>query len=149
MKNEYKQLLEQIRHIVDPHCSKTGNLCNIAALIYEKVEGLNWVGYYFKQEQNLVLDAFQGKVACTLIPLGRGVCGKAFHEKDTIIVPDVHAFADHIACDSASNSEIVVPLFKNGQIYGVLDIDSYQFNRFQAEEKELFEQIAKIIQLIL
>lgn len=147
--NNYALLIQQVQQVIDPQCSLTGNLSNITALVYDHVPGLNWVGFYFKKGDHLVLNTFQGKIACTLIPMTRGVCGKAARTRSTIVVDDVHQFEDHIACDSASNSEIVVPLFKNKRLYGVFDIDSFQFARFQKEEQELMEAIARIIEIIL
>ncbi len=150
MKNKlYKDVLLQIRSIIDLNCSKTGNLANIAACIYEQIPALNWVGYYLLEENKLKLNAFQGKVACTIIELNRGVCGKAARERKTIIVPDVHQFPDHIACDSASNSEIVIPIIKNNQLYGVFDIDSNQFDRFHEEEQHFLEEVVSIIEHII
>jgi GAF domain-containing protein len=117
---------------------------NTAALIFARVPDINWAGFYFLHGDTLVVGPFQGLPACTRIPLGRGVCGTAAVRRETIVVPDVHAFDGHIACDSASRSEIVVPLMVNGALAGVLDIDSPLPDRFGQGEKTLFEAVARI-----
>jgi len=117
---------------------------NTAALIFARVPDINWAGFYFLHGDTLVVGPFQGLPACTRIPLGRGVCGTAAVRRETIVVPDVHAFDGHIACDSASRSEIVVPLMVNGALAGVLDIDSPLPDRFGQGEKHLFEAVARI-----
>jgi L-methionine (R)-S-oxide reductase len=111
------------------------NAANTAALLYESLPNLNWAGFYFLQGRELVLGPFQGKVACVRIALGRGVCGTAAERRETVIVPDVHAFPGHIACDTASRSEIVVPLLQGGRLLGVLDLDSPQLARFDHEDR--------------
>ena len=121
------------------------NMANLSALIYERTANINWAGFYIFKEGQLVLGPFQGKPACVRIAIGKGVCGTAAQTKKTVVVEDVHQFAGHIACDSASNSEIVVPIIKNdGTLFGVLDIDSPQVARFGAAEKEVFEELVKI-----
>jgi L-methionine (R)-S-oxide reductase len=110
------------------------NASNMTALLYEALPDLNWVGFYFLHGHELVLGPFQGKVACVRIEMGRGVCGTAAERRETLIVPDVHAFPGHIACDSASRSEIVVPLVKDGRLLGVLDLDSPLPARFDKED---------------
>lgn len=122
------------------------NLANASALLNEELEDLNWVGFYTIKDGKLVLGPFQGKVACTIIQIGKGVCGTAVQEDRTQLVPDVHKFPGHIACDSASNSEIVVPLHRNGKVWGVLDIDSPKFARFDEQDKTGLEMIAKTIE---
>jgi len=117
---------------------------NTAALIFARVPNINWAGFYFRQGDMLVVGPFQGLPACTRIPLGRGVCGTAAARGETIVVPDVHAFEGHIACDSASRSEIVVPLTIRGEVCGVLDIDSPVPNRFGEAERRLFEAVVVI-----
>jgi GAF domain-containing protein len=117
---------------------------NTAALIFARVPDINWAGFYFLHGDTLVVGPFQGLPACTRIPLGRGVCGTAAARSETIVVPDVHAFEGHIACDSASRSEIVVPLIIGGALTGVLDIDSPLPNRFGETERRLFEALARI-----
>ena len=117
---------------------ETANLANAAALLWERLGDINWAGFYKMMDGQLVLGPFQGKTACILIPVGRGVCGTAVAEDTTQLVYDVHQFPGHIACDSASNSEIVIPLHVHGQIWGVLDIDSPLVGRFaEADRKEL------------
>lgn len=121
------------------------NAANAAALVYECVPGLNWAGFYFLRGGELVVGPFQGRVACVRIPLGQGVCGTAAARRATLIVPDVHAFPGHIACDAASNSEIVVPLVAAGRLVGVLDLDSPSLGRFDAEDAKLLESLAERI----
>ena len=119
---------------------------NLSALIYESMDRLNWAGFYLMREGELQLGPFQGKTACTRIPVGKGVCGTSV-EKNTIIrVEDVHLFPGHIACDSASESEIVLPIHKNGEVIGVLDIDSPVKNRFSEEDEKCLAKIVEIIE---
>ena len=119
---------------------------NISALIYESLEDINWVGFYLIREGELQLGPFQGKTACTRIPIGKGVCGSAVAEKQIMRVADVHAFPGHIACDSASASEIVIPLYSGDQIIGVLDIDSPVKERFSQDDEEGLLRIVHIIE---
>ena len=142
----YQTLVKQIQALTEGVSYLTANLANTAAAIWEAMEGINWAGFYILEEGKLVLGPFQGKPACILIPMGRGVCGTCAAEEKTQLVPDVHQFPGHIACDSASNSEIVVPLMKNGQIWGVLDIDSPHLNRFTEEDRAGLEAVAKVIE---
>jgi GAF domain-containing protein len=121
------------------------NAANAAALVYECLPGLNWAGFYFLRGGELVVGPFQGRVACVRIPLGQGVCGTAAARRATLIVPDVHAFPGHIACDAASNSEIVVPLIAAGRLVGVLDLDSPRLDRFGPEDAKLLESLAERI----
>ncbi len=121
-------------------------LCNITALLNESMDELNWAGFYFVKENKLILGPFQGKVACVEIARGKGVCGTAWDKDETQLVPDVHQFPGHIACDSASNSEIVIPIHKDGQVIGVLDIDSPILERFKEEDRTGLEKIVKIIE---
>ena len=123
------------------------NLANAAALLWEMLPDINWAGFYTLEGDVLVLGPFQGKTACIKIPVGRGVCGTAAAENKTQRVADVHQFPGHIACDGASNSEIVIPLCNNGQIIGVLDIDSPLFNRFSEADQSGLESFAKILQV--
>ena len=122
------------------------NLANASALLNEKLENINWVGFYTIKDGRLVLGPFQGKVACTIIPVGKGVCGTAVAEDRTQLVPDVHKFPGHIACDSASNSEIVIPMHRNGTVFGVLDIDSPIFNRFDENDRADLEEFVRILE---
>lgn len=118
-------------------------MANVSAVLMENLKDINWVGFYLVEGNFLVLGPFQGKAACTKIPFGKGVCGTAWEKRQTIIVDDVHKFSTHIACDSASNSEIVVPIFRNNEVIAVLDIDSPIFSRFNEQDKKLFEILCK------
>lgn len=120
-------------------------LANVAAAINMNYEQINWAGFYLYKNDELVLGPFQGKVACTHIPMGKGVCGTSAKSRKTIIVEDVHKFEGHIACDSASNSEIVVPIIYEDILIGVIDIDSFIFNRFNQEDQEVLEEVANIL----
>ncbi len=122
------------------------NLSNASALLNEYLDNINWVGFYLMRDGELRLGPFQGKTACVRIKVGRGVCGTAVSEDKTQLVPDVHKFPGHIACDSASNSEIVVPIHYNGEVVGVLDIDSPNFDRFTEEDKVNLEESVEIIE---
>ena len=119
------------------------NAANAAALVFECVPELNWAGFYFLRGGELVVGPFQGRVACVRIPIGSGVCGTAAARRATLVVPDVHAFPGHIACDAASNSEIVVPLVAGERLVGVLDLDSPRLNRFGADDARLLEALAE------
>ncbi len=141
----YKFLDRSIAAILKDESDWLANLCNTTALIWDVLKDINWVGFYLYKDGQLVLGPFQGKPACTRINLGEGVCGFAAKSRESIIVEDVNAFSDHIACDSATNSELVVPLILEEKIIGVLDIDSPQYNRFDIEDKEGFEKIAGTI----
>jgi len=121
------------------------NAANAAALVFGSLPGLNWAGFYFLRGGELVVGPFQGRVACVRIPLGAGVCGTAAAQRATVIVPDVHAFPGHIACDSASNSEIVVPLVDGGRLIGVLDLDSPRLDRFTADDARLLEALSRLL----
>jgi GAF domain-containing protein len=131
----YRQLHEQMSALFVGERDGLANAANMAALLYEALPDLNWVGFYFLRGRELVLGPFQGKVACVRIALGQGVCGTAAERRETVVVPDVHAFPGHIACDAASRSEIVVPLIQDGQLLGVLDLDSPQLDRFDHEDR--------------
>ena len=122
------------------------NLANASALLNEKLDGINWVGFYTIKDGRLVLGPFQGKVACTIIPMGKGVCGTAAEKDRTQVVPDVHKFPGHIACDNASNSEIVIPMHRGGAVFGVLDIDSPLFNRFDENDRKGLEEFVRILE---
>jgi GAF domain-containing protein len=119
------------------------NAANAAALVYERMPDLNWAGFYFLRGGGLVVGPFQGRVACVRIPLGQGVCGTAAERRATLIVPDVHRFSGHIACDAASNSEVVVPLVEGGRLIGVLDLDSPRFDRFTAADARLLASLVE------
>lgn len=126
----YKIMLVRLEGLLSSESDWLANLSNAAALLYKNLLDINWAGFYFMKKEELVLGPFQGKTACTRIKPGKGVCGTAVIEMKTQLVPDVHLFPGHIACDSASNSEVVVPIIKDGKVYGVLDIDSPSTNRF-------------------
>jgi GAF domain-containing protein len=135
-------ILAELRGLLAGEADPIANAANVAALIFARVPRLNWAGFYFLRGDVLVVGPFQGLPACTRIPLGRGVCGTAAARNETIVVPDVHAFEGHIACDSASASEIVVPFGIGGALAGVLDIDSPEHDRFGEADRVLFEAIA-------
>jgi L-methionine (R)-S-oxide reductase len=138
------ELAGQARALLEGERDPVANAANLSALIFATVPDLNWAGFYWVKGGELVLGPFQGKPACVRIALGKGVCGTAAQERRTIVVPDVHAFPGHIACDSASNSEVVVPVVKGERVLGVLDVDSPSLGRFGAEEARVFEALARI-----
>ena len=146
---DYASLCAQLSALTDGIPYETANLANAAALLWQELGDINWAGFYKMMDGQLVLGPFQGKPACILIPVGRGVCGTAVAENATQLVYDVHTFPGHIACDCASNSEIVVPLRKNGAIWGVLDIDSPTIGRFTEEDKAGLEQFAAVLERVL
>ena len=129
-KEKYELIDSQIKSLCDGVKFKQANLANISSLLYHELPDVSWVGFYLFEDDKLVLNSFQGKPACVVIEKNKGVCGKAFSENKIIVVPNVHEFVGHIACDSLSNSEIVIPLRKENKVIGVLDIDSYLLNRF-------------------
>jgi len=139
-----KILLKQIENIVDKKLPLVSNLSNVSALL-NTLGNLNWAGFYLVYDGKLYLGPFQGDVACTCIEYGKGVCGCAYKEKKTIIVPDVNEFTGHIACSSLSKSEIVTPIIKNNEVVAVIDIDAPIYDRFHEEEKELLEETAQIL----
>ena len=139
---QYAQLLEQARGLVYAESDRIANAANLSALVYHALPDLNWVGFYLYDGKELVVGPFQGLPACVRIPLDKGVCGAAASSRQTQRVDDVHAFPGHIACDAASRSEIVVPLVHNGQLVGVLDIDSPLPARFDADDQAGIEAIA-------
>ncbi len=143
---DYTEINAMLASIIEGIPYTMTNLANASALLNEKLENINWVGFYTVKDGKLVLGPFQGKVACTIIPMGKGVCGTAAATDSTQLVPDVHKFAGHIACDSASNSEIVIPLHRNNAVFGVLDIDSPIFDRFSQKDKEGLEKFARILE---
>ena len=145
----YASLCAQLAALTDGIPYETANLANASALLWQELKDINWAGFYKMADGQLVLGPFQGKPACILIPVGRGVCGTAVAENRTQLVADVHAFPGHIACDCASNSEIVVPIHVNGKIWGVLDIDSPLFGRFTEADQEGLENFVAILEKIL
>lgn len=143
---DYKTLNTQLSALVGGVPHRIANLANAAALLYHTLDGLNWAGFYLLEGDTLVLGPFQGRPACIEIPVGRGVCGAAVAEGKTQLVRDVHQFPGHIACDSASNSEIVVPIRAGGKIVGVLDLDSPHIGRFTEEEQAGLEEFVRILE---
>ena len=146
---DYEVLCSKLSALLDGVPHRIANLANASALIYESLEDLNWAGFYLLEGETLVLGPFQGKPACIEIPLGRGVCGTAAQTGQTQLVPDVHLFPGHIACDSASNSEIVVPLRIDGKGVGVLDLDSPWPGRFTDEDQAGLEAVGEIVSQML
>lgn len=146
---DYTTLNAQLAALTEGISHPISNLANAAALLWHGLSDLNWAGFYLLEGKILVLGPFQGKTACIEIPLGRGVCGTAAAEDRSLVVEDVHAFRGHIACDSASNSEIVVPLRKNGAVIGVLDVDSPSLARFTEEDRISLEAFAAILEKTL
>ena len=146
---DYPLLCEQIRALTEGVPHRIANLANVSALLYETLERINWAGFYLLEGDKLVLGPFQGRPACIEIPLGRGVCGTAAAEGRTQLVPDVHRFPGHIACDSASRSEIVIPIYSGGALFGVLDIDAPVENRFTQEDRTGLEAAARELERAL
>ena len=142
----YSELIANIKALSNGVDYPISNLANAAALLWEALDGINWAGFYIMDGGELKLGPFQGKIACTRIAVGRGVCGTAVAEDKTQLVFNVHEFPDHIACDSASNSEIVIPIHKNGAVWGVLDIDSPRIGRFTKEDQDGLEEFVRIIE---
>lgn len=140
----YAELAVAMSGLLAGERTLVANAANTSALIFDALPQLNWAGFYFLQGAELVVGPFQGKPACVRIALGRGVCGTAAQQRQTVRVTDVHAFPGHIACDSASNSEIVVPLLRGSELLGVLDLDSPQRARFDAEDQRGLERLAQI-----
>lgn len=136
-------LLKQAESLLEDETDFIANCANLAALIYHNIEGLNWAGFYIYKDGELVLGPFQGLSACTRIKMGKGVCGTSAIERRVFNVKDVHEFPGHIACDSASNSELVVPILTNDTLIGVLDLDSPEFNRFDENIQSFFEELVK------
>ena len=140
----YANLAAQLSSLLAGELDVIANAANCAALLYQSLPDVNWAGFYFFKEGELVLGPFQGNPACVRIALGKGVCGTAAELKQTLVVENVHEFPGHIACDSASNSEIVVPLVKDGRLIGVLDIDSPSLARFDDEDAQGLNEVAEI-----
>jgi GAF domain-containing protein len=142
----YAELATSLRALLAGERDLVANAANLAALLYWSLPQLNWAGFYLLEPRrgDLLLGPFQGKPACVRIPVGRGVCGTAAARRETVVVPDVHAFPGHIACDSASNSEIVVPILHDGRLLGVLDLDSPVHGRFDAEDARGLEALVRI-----
>ena len=146
---DYKLLCAQLKALTEDVENKISNLSNASALLWQELGDINWAGFYKMEGGILVLYPFQGKPACTKISVGKGVCGAAVAEDKTQLVPNVHQFPGHIACDCASNSEIVVPIHVRGEIWGVLDIDSPSLNRFTEEDREGLTEFVEILETVL
>ncbi|HZF65777.1 MAG TPA: GAF domain-containing protein [Chitinophagaceae bacterium] len=145
-KQQYESLVPQIKALLEGESDIIANLANMAAALKQQFHWL-WVGFYLVKDNELVLAPFQGPVACTRIRKGRGVCGTSWAEQKTLIVPDVEKFPGHIACSGLSKSEIVVPLFNSGKVYGVLDIDSENLDDFNSIDQQYLEQLAALLRL--
>ena len=141
---DYASLAEELNGLLSGESDFVANAANASALLFDALPDVNWVGFYFLREGELVVGPFQGKPACVRIPLGKGVCGTAAANRKTIVVRDVHVFPGHIACDAASQSEIVVPLLKSDALLGVLDIDSPSVGRFDDADRRGIERLATI-----
>ncbi|MDR9753957.1 GAF domain-containing protein [Pseudomonas sp. SZMC_28357] len=140
----YRLLCAQLESLLAGEQDFIANAAQFSAFLYNQIDDLNWAGFYLNRNEELVLGPFQGQIACVRIPFGRGVCGAAAASRQTQLVEDVHAFPGHIACDSASNSELVVPLIKDGRLIGVLDLDSPKLARFTEADQAGIEQLAAI-----
>ena len=140
----YSDLLSQAKGLLHDEHDQTANAANFAALLYHSLPDVNWVGFYFMKDGELLVGPFQGKPACVHIALGKGVCGTAAQSRKTQLVPDVNAFPGHIFCDGDSRSELVVPLVHEGEVLGVLDLDSPKLARFDAEDQQGLEALAKV-----
>ena len=139
----YENLIPQIASLLQTETDAVANMANVSAALFNELPDLNWAGFYILREEELVLGPFQGKPACVRIKIGRGVCGTAAQTGQTQVVKDVHKFPGHIACDNASKSEIVIPVFKGKQLWGVLDIDSPIESRFDEVDQQYLEQVVR------
>lgn len=142
---KYNLVIKQLRALLEDETHPIANLSNASALLNQFLDRINWVGFYLLEGDELVLGPFQGLPACVRIPVGKGVCGTAVAKKETIVVPDVHQFPGHITCDQASESEIVIPLIKDGKVLGVLDIDSPIKSRFDEIDAKKLEEFAAVL----
>lgn len=143
--DDYELVLNQLQALIFDETDIICNLANASSLLYHFLKNVNWVGFYLFKENQLVLGPFQGKPACTRIPLNKGVCGKAATIQEVVYVENVHEFEGHIACDSASNSEVVLPIVINGNLFGVLDIDSFKFNNFNSQQIEFLKEFVEVL----
>lgn len=141
----YAELASSLRALIADEPDWIANLANASALLFDSLPDLNWAGFYLLKGGELVVGPFQGKPACVRIAIGKGVCGTAAAQRETIVVPNVHAFAGHIACDSASNSEIVVPMIRGGELIGVLDLDSPKLERFDQQDRAGLERFVAVL----
>ncbi|MFC9438813.1 GAF domain-containing protein [Nocardia sp. NPDC057030] len=140
---QYQQLVAQAEALVGGEHDRVANAANLSSLVFHALPELNWVGFYFSDGKELVVGPFQGRPACVRIAIGKGVCGTAAQTRETQLVPDVHAFPGHIACDAATRSEIVIPLVHNGELVGVFDLDSPQPDRFDEIDRAGLESVAR------
>jgi len=145
LSEQYELLIKQLKSLLSKDEKLITNLANLTAAIKQTFDKISWVGFYLFDGERLYLGPFQGKVACTTIKLGKGVCGTAADKGETIIVPDVNKFPGHIFCDPDSKSEIVIPMFKNNKLIGVLDLDSASYNSFDETDKKYLEEIVKFL----
>lgn len=145
IEEQYQLLVKQVKSLLDKNDNILSNLSNFTAALKQTFEKISWVGFYLYDGNELYLGPFQGKVACTKIQIGKGVCGTSAMNRETIIVPDVDKFPDHIACDVESRSEIVVPIIKSDKLYGVLDLDSASLNAFNQTDKKYLEEIVDFL----
>ncbi len=143
---DYPSLCRELQALTEGVPHAVSNLANASALLWLRLEGLNWAGFYLLEGETLVLGPFQGKPACIEIPLGKGVCGTAALKREAVPVPDVHAFPGHIACDEASRSELVVPIFRGKEVFGVLDLDSPLPGRFAEEDRAGLEGFVRVLE---
>ncbi|MFP4367957.1 MAG: GAF domain-containing protein [Candidatus Kapaibacterium sp.] len=141
----YEDIKSSLKGLLEPETNFITNSSNFAALLFEKMDRINWVGFYMIAGESLLLGPFCGKPACIRIDMGKGVCGSAANKRKTLVVDDVHEFPGHIACDEASESEIVIPLIKNDKLYGVLDIDSPVKSRFSFNDMKNLDELAKML----
>ncbi|MFI3173191.1 MAG: GAF domain-containing protein [Eubacteriales bacterium] len=149
MEKRYQLLIQQLNSILEGETDTIANLSNVSALLFHALDHINWAGFYLKKNDELILGPFQGKLACMHIRLDRGVCGKAATTREIQCVANVHEFEGHIACDCASNSEIVIPIVIEDELFGVLDIDSYEFNNFnEVDVQYLGEFVENLIKFI-
>ena len=146
---QYELINAQVQALISGESDMIANMSNIAAVLFNNLEQVNWAGFYLYKQEQLVLGPFQGQPACIRIPMGKGVCGTAASRRETMVVMDVHEFAGHIACDAASNSEVVVPIVVNDQLIGVLDIDSPIAARFDDDDRVGLETLVSIFEASL
>lgn len=142
---KYKLLIKQLNNLLNKKDNFLSNLSNLIAALKQSFDKISWVGFYLFDGKKLYLGPFQGQVACTEIELGKGVCGTSAEKRESVIVPDVEKFPGHISCDTGSHSEIVVPVIKNGELFGVLDIDSYNYDSFDETDKKYLEEICTFL----
>lgn len=145
IEEQYLLVIKQVKSLLSKNDNILSNLANLTAALKQSFDKISWVGFYLFDGNKLYLGPFQGKVACTEIKIGSGVCGTAAHKRETIIVDDVDKFPGHIACDADSRSEIVLPIIKNGELYGVLDLDSNDYNSFDVVDKKFLEEIVNFL----